>query len=730
MNDFLKVVVYGGLFAVPFLTLYVANDLFFPFITGKNFAFRIIVEVIFLAWVVLALLDTKYRPRFSWILPSFSVLLIVMFFANLFGKHPASSFFSNFERMDGYITLVHVFLYVIVLASVITTKKVWGYFLHATLLAATITSFYGLAQYAGMTENYTGRIESYLGNASYMAIYMLFHIFIAFWLFVESKVTLQRVIYALLAVMFIFTLLQTGTRGTILGLVVGIGVMITYIMLFGSKYKEFRNYAFGAFAIFVVVVGGFFLARDSDFIQSSPNLARVANISLASDLEVRGTIWGMAWEGVKERPLLGWGQGNFNYVFNKNYDPFLWGQEQWFDRVHNIFFDWLIAGGFLGLIAYLSIFAACIYYLFVVPLINKEDLTFTVLERSVLLGLLAGYLAHNLVVFDNIVSYIFFALILALIHSRVGTLMPKVQQFQMDKNLITQFVAPVSAVLVIGLVYTLHLPGMQAASDIIVGYRSATPADKLAAFERAIARESFGSQEIAEQIAQQAMAIVRENTIAEDIRLQYVTVAERELFKMIEAKPDDARMHVFTGTFYRAIGNLDKAEEQFTIARELSPRKQSVISQQAIIAYNRGNLELARDLFGEAFLLEENNYEAREYYAALLFATGEAEQAIALAENEALLKRFAKNEFLIKAAEQAKAYPFMIELYKLLLEENPAMDQYWASLSFLYSQIGDTKSAVATLREAATVRPTFAKVANCLADNLEKGLEDPRTGCY
>ncbi len=65
MNDFLKVVVYGGLFTIPFLTLYVANDYFFPFITGKNFAFRILVETVlwlgrfyvFWTWII----DQSFR---------------------------------------------------------------------------------------------------------------------------------------------------------------------------------------------------------------------------------------------------------------------------------------------------------------------------------------------------------------------------------------------------------------------------------------------------------------------------------------------------------------------------------------------------------------------------------------------------------------------------------------------------------------------------------------------
>lgn len=728
MNDFLRVIVYGGLFVIPFLTLYVANDYFFPFITGKNFAFRIIVELVFAAWFVLLLLDAKYRPKFSWVLASFSGFLIIMFFANLFGEHPSSSFWSNFERMDGYVTLVHIFIYILVLSSTLTTKKVWGYYLHTTLLVAFIASLYGLAQYAGLAEGNSGRIESYLGNSAYLSIYMLFHIFIAFWLLVESRVNLHRIIYSLLAVMFTYTLIGTGTRGTVIGLMVGVAVMVVYIMFFGSKYPEFRRYAIGAFAFLLLGVGVFILAKDTAVVQNSPNLARIANINLQEDLVVRGTIWGMAWEGVKERPLLGWGQGNFNYVFNANYNPALYGQEQWFDRVHDIFFDWLIAGGFLGLIAYLSIFAACIYYLFVVPLLRPENQTFTVLERGVLLGILAGYLTHNLVVFDNIISYLFFAMFLAIIHSRVGIPMPRLEKLRIDHALVTQFAAPVTAVLVMTLIYTMHVPNMRAATDIIEGYRAATPADKLAAFERAVSRNSFAEQEVTEQIAQQAMSLVNDQKVPEEVRKKFVTVAESELLRLAEEKPGDARIHVFIGTFYRAIGDLEAAAKQMNIARELSPAKQSIIAQQAIIAYSQGNKEKARDLFGESFRLDERNYEAREYYAAMLFHVGEVDEAKALAIDEVALNRFALNDFLIGAVNAAGDKAFMIELYKARIAQKPDVEQNWASLAFLYDQMGNKKDAVDTLKRAAEAKPSFAKMANCIAGNIEAG-KDPQAGC-
>ncbi len=729
MIDFLKVIVFGGLFIVPFLTLYVANGYFFPYITGKNFDFRIIVELVFVAWAVLALADAKYRPKFSWVIATFGIFLVVMFFANLFGEHPQSSFWSNFERMDGYVTLVHVFLYTLVLSSVLTTKKLWGYYLHTTLLVAFIVSLYGLAQFSGVIDDGgKSRIESYLGNAAYLSIYMLFHIFIVFWLLVESKVNLHRVIYGLLAVMFIFVLIETGTRGTVLGLGVGMAVMVAYITLFGAKYKEFRRVAIGAFIFLVVGSGVFILGKDSAFIQENPNLARIANINLEDDLKVRGTIWGMAWEGVQERPVLGWGQGNFNYIFNEKYKPFLFDQEQWFDRAHNIVMDWLVAGGFLGLIAYLSIFVACVYYLLVVPILRKDDETFTVLERGVLLGILAGYFTHNLVVFDNIISYIFFALILALIHSRVGRVIPQIEKVKVDRSLISQFVAPVAGVLVIALIYSIHIPAMQAAGDIIDGYRENDPADRLVAFERALSRESFAHQEITEQLAQQAMAVMQNPQVPEEVRAKYVKRSEEELKRLVTEKPNDARAHVFFGSFYRAIGNLDEAAKQMQIARDLSPKKQSIIAQQGIVAYSQGNNELARDFFKEAFLLDERNLEAREYYAAMLFTNGESETAKALASDETIMNRFAMNDFLVGAANTAGDNEFLAKLYEARVVQQPDVEQNWVSLAFLYYQMGDKDKAVDALSRSAEAKPSFAKMAGCFSENIKAGRA-PETGC-
>lgn len=740
MKDVLKAVVYAGLFTVPFLTLYVENDYFFPFITGKNLWFRIIVDVVFAAWVILALYEVRYRPKISGIVWSFGILLVIMFFANLFGLHPNSSFWSNFERMDGYVSLVHTFLYMFVLGSMLQTKKHWKYLLNTSLAVAFAVAFYGLAQYGGLVEG-SNRIDSRLGNAAYMAVYMLFHIFFAFWLFVESRNITHKLIYGALAVMFTFVLIETGTRGTAIGLAVGVMVMSAYIGLFGTQFKQYRKYAIGGFVFLILATGAFIAGRDSAFVQNNNNLARIANISL-DDLHIRSIIWGAAWEGVKERPLLGYGQSNFNYVFNENYDPRLYAQEQWFDRSHNIFMDWLVTGGFLGLIAYLSIFGWCVYYLLVQPLLKKDEVTFDVLERGVLLGILAGYFTHNLVVFDNIVSYIFFAIILALISSRVGVVPKRIAEYKVDPAIITQFAAPVVAVVLVAVIYVFHVPAMQAAGDVIDAFRSQNPAERLEGFKRAISRDSFAHQEITEQLAQQAMNMMRDENIPEEVRNNFATFSEEQLLRLIEEKPGDARIYVFAGTYYRAANKLDEAAKYMALARQHSPNKQTIIIQQGFIALSQAKNEEAREFFQTAYELDTRNLEAREYYAASLFYVNEPETALALMHSdtegvtdEAILQRFAKSDFLLGAANQAGQLGLVTELFEYRVHNDVAGlpdwksdPQNWASLAFLYHQQRETQKAIETLTEAGELIPSFATTASCFIDNLENNRE-PQEGC-
>lgn len=732
MKDVWQLVVFGGLGAVLFLPLVVSESMFFPFITGKNFGFRIIVEITLAAWILLALYDPQYRPRFSWLLPGAGALLAIMFVANLFGEHAASSFWSNYERMDGYVTLVHFVGYFLVLGSVLSHRRItlfgtsttsWYVFMVTALVAAITVSFTAFQQLAGVTETTMGwRINGSLGNAAYMAIYMLFNVFVALWVLMHSKQRWLQVLCALLAVMFAFLLVQTATRGTILGLAGGTFLGALYIAIFNTQFPQVRKIALGLVLSVVVLVGTLVVFKDSSVVQNNLILQRATAINL-TELNLRMEIWGLGLEGVAERPVLGWGQSNFNYVFNEYYDPSIAGRsEEWYDRAHNIFVDWLATGGILGLIAYLSIWAAVAYYVLIAPHRRGATPTFTVTERGLLVGIFAGYFIHNLVVFDNIVSYIFFAIILALVHSKVTEARPGWPASKIEYGVITNVVTPIVLVIVTLTVYMVNLPGMQAAQDIIDAYRSNDPNVRYEAFERAFARDGFALQEVTEQFVQQALTIGTNQQVPEDIRNKFITRAEERIENLIAAKPTDARVYVFATSFYRSVGRLEEARAQAALAREYSPEKPSIIREQGIVEYQIGDLAKMREFMQEAYDLNPDNRDAQVAYAGGLIATGAPEEqwrpALTAPNVEQL---FLQDQFVLVAANRAQNFALLEEIFTYRLEQDPANAQSWVSLTFAQYQQGKATTAIATLEEAAVAAPSLATVTECFIGNIEAG---------
>lgn len=724
MRDILKWTVYGGIFTVPFLVLWISSSMFFPYITGKNFGFRIIVEVMFAAWVLLALYEPRYRPQFSWIAAAGLGLLVVMFFANLLGEYPPKSFWSNFERMEGYVTLVHFYLYFLITATMLTTEKLWNRFFNATLAAAVLVCFYAFAQLAGALEISQGgswRVDSTLGNSTYMAVYMLFHIFIAVLMATRARTTGMRLLYSALAALFIFMLFQTGTRGAALGLVGGTFLFAAYLALFANKYPRVRKLATGGLVAVLLVVAGFIAVRDSAFVQDSHILNRLASISLDAG-EVRFMIWGIALEGIKERPILGWGQGNFNYVFNEHYVPELYRAEAWYDRVHNIVLDWLIAGGIIGAFFYFGIIAAAVYYAALRPLALRlrnmpADDAFSPVERGLLLGILAAYVFHNLFVFDNIVSYIFFAVVLAFIHGRVSTPIARVDRAAIDPTVITKVAVPIAVVLLVATVYVVNVPPMLAAKDIIDGFRGDTLEARFGAFERALSRDTFGDQEVAEHFANEAAELARQPSISRAEAGEYVARAEDALLTMMEEKPNDPRFHVFLASLYRSAGRFDDAALVLAAAHELSPGKTSIMMEQGVVELLRGDTEAARQFFKTAYELAPSQARARMLYGALLL---EEEDAAKLREVllEEDLPSFASDGVVHAIVSQGGHADFARSFFREYARTHPTSTAaLTAYASFEYS-IGNADAARAILESARAAAPSFAPQFDCYAANI------------
>ncbi|HEU5114473.1 MAG TPA: O-antigen ligase family protein [Candidatus Paceibacterota bacterium] len=708
LNNTLRRIIIAGVFSVFIIPFLVPSNMFFPFITGKGFFFRTMVEIIFAAWIVLSLRDASVRPRKSWMLWAFLAFAVIIGVADIFGVNPWKSFWSNFERMEGYITTLHLLAYFLVASCVLSTEKVWKRFLEWSVWSSLLMAFYGTFQLAGLiTINQGGvRVDGTFGNATYLAIFMVFNIFFALILINRDKEVWKKVVYGVIAFYDFIILYHTATRGSILGLLGGLLLSAMLIALFDKKERKLRI-VFGSIAgAVVLLVLGFIGVKNASFVQHSPVLSRFASISWAdTQTQARAYIWPMAIEGFKERPILGWGQENFNYIFNKDYDPRMFSQEQWFDHAHNTVLDWLVTGGILGLLAYLSLFVAAGYLLWK----KSSDMTFT--EKALFTGLGAAYFFHNLFVFDNIVSYILFVSLLAFVHFKSTRLEKPIggESDNMEDD-DTKLAGPIALLALIFVIYFFNWRGYATNVYLIEALRtSATqqvdPQAALNAFDKALSYDTLGRPELVERIVQAVPAMNGAN-VPIDIRQKFRDIATKAVEEQLARFPGDARYETFAGTFYSYYGENDKAEEHFLKAVELSPRKQTIMFQLGSFYLTTRQFDKGLAVFKKAYDLDHDYTDAAKYYAVALVYNGKDADAKALLQSASLDTSMTDDNFL-RAFIDLGNWPRVIAILKARAAANPTDMSTLQNLAAAYYQSGDKQGAIATVRQMEALDPSF-----------------------
>ncbi|MEI6238280.1 MAG: O-antigen ligase family protein [bacterium] len=617
----LRHIVFGGIFLIPFVVLIpifgIGDMMVFPFITGKGFAFRTLVEIIFAAWAVLAIVDKAYRPRFSWVFGCLSIFVLVMLLSAIVGENPLKSIWSDYERMEGWLLLAHLWAYFVVMTSMFREEKWWYHIINTSFVVSFIMSIYAFCQLLGITSFHSGgnRADATLGNSSYLGVYMLLHIFLAlFMVFKQKGKIMMQSLYAVLAVIQFVVLVYTGTRGSYGALFGGLVLAAVLVAIFDreKESERIRRSAIIILILLAVSAGTFFSIRNTNLVKNSTLLSRASSIFDINSYLVRSNIWGMAFEGFKERPILGWGQENFNYVFNKDYKPAMYSQEQWFDRAHDVFFDWLVAGGILGLLGYLSLYFVALWAIWRGPGYHMKTV-----KKAIWTGMLAAYFIHNLVVFDHLASYMLFILILSYLHAKQG---PKpimwLEGNDKKENKIdsdsTSYILPGAALVLIICLYVVVWKPFRANTALIAALSSQTAQESLTNFKAAISYDTAYQQEIREQMASLAPKIIAglKDKDAEDAK----TYVKNQLDLFVKASPNDARAYMFLGQYLSQIGDFSGAEKAFGDSLRLSPLKQAFMFNLGQTYFSEGKKEEGFQLFKKAFLEDEENDQARSLY--------------------------------------------------------------------------------------------------------------------
>ncbi len=597
-----------SLLIAPWALYYIDPQMFFPFITSKAFFWRFFIQIALVAWATCALLSPKYwinwRHPFCLALVGFMAIILL---ANTTGHAPYLSFWSNAERMDGYISLIYLAGWFVSLVGLLRTRKHVQWML---LYLLGISALLAVISWGQGSE----RVASRLGNPIYLASLSFFGVFISGYFlvgkekFLRAPQALKITIFSLLAIAFVYTIFRTGTRGALLGLVGGGLTTAVLVALFAkdASFKIWRYLSIGLVIITLIFGGLFFGAREQlaevEFVQDNLLLSRLVKISPEDrTTSFRLANWNMAIEGWKERPLLGWGQENYTEIFAKHYDvEKLYDAEDWYDRVHNNFLDWLVFGGIFGLLAYCALFVVPLY------LIWKQS-SFDVLEKSVLTGLFVGYLFQNMVAFDSLASgillYACFAYVFADTDDGVG---PEDPNPAGEKT----FSYLVIIVLLIGsafwIYHSIHLPRESLKNYIQwIQETGPRPSGELAEqalplFEEIFEHDTFMERELTVHAMRQKLRFITPD-IKPVVQQRYFYLISSNTSEMMVLHNHPTSLYSFYGAFLSEIGLYEQALPVLQVAQSKSPKKIKIIFREAHTLEQMGRIEEAAVLYKQGF---------------------------------------------------------------------------------------------------------------------------------
>ncbi|MFA6227905.1 MAG: O-antigen ligase family protein [Patescibacteria group bacterium] len=658
----LKVVIWACLAVVLFSALYVSSALFFPFITSKTFAFQIAVEVMFLAFLLLCLVDDKYHIRLNVTVLLLLLYLIILTIASAFsGNDLYHSFWSNNERCDGILLLIHLFLFCAVLSGFFRSVKEWLYLFDLFLLASFAVALVALDQYLALTfvgswkdhflpSSNGARLAGTIGNSGYVGGYMVFGIFIALFMALKRSQWWAKSLYVLAIILELFIAVQTFTRGAYLAL--GLGGFITLVYLGYFYYNKLRLKIATTglvliVSLFIVVIfgcgsgkiltPGFGFSWEqgfhktavcNNFAYANPVLKRINSISL-TDVTSNNRIvaWTIGLKGIAARPILGYGQENFYQVFDKYYTTK--SSEQWFDRCHNMFCDRAVTGGIPGLLSYLAVLLLPFFFLWKYYFKeygnNKEqgdaDRDYKKYLTPVIFSILIiAYLIQNFFIFEALAIYIPLIIVL----SFVGQYSRSWNFDFLENHNFKVALAVIVGILFLPALWFFSLKPFYANADFIKALTRPWPTlqDKIDSFEEVIGRGTLGNQEYRKHYfdfyGNELMSYLSQaanRTSDKDRQMaNWSDLMENQFLNQLKENPHSVTNWLLLERFYNIsyVFNVNRLQKAIGIADQmiaLSPGRPQIYYEAGSANYYLG-----------CFLLTEKNnpVEAKKQYQQAL----------------------------------------------------------------------------------------------------------------
>jgi tetratricopeptide (TPR) repeat protein/O-antigen ligase len=689
--------------------LLIGESLLFPLITTKAFFFYILVDILLVCYLLLIKEESVY-PKKDKLLYFFLGITVLSFLFDIFGINFWHSFWGNYERMVGIYTTIHFVIFLWILLSVYNTKEKYTKLFDTSIIVSFLVSLYGVLQkfqvdVFGIIQLQGERLHATMGNAAFLAAYLLIHLFFIGYVFVKKKNIYWRVFYAVAFIFDFWILFATATRGALLGLAFAIFAMLLYLLVF-YKVKKIRIASIIVIVTLVCSVLSLFIFKESRIVQSNLALQRISQINMTeSSSQSRLLLWKMSVRAAQDHVLIGHGTNNMRIPLDLYHDYDL--VEDWFDSSHNKFFDELLVHGIVGLLLY-SIFLGWLFIRIIA--LRKTDFVLSFM----LFGLLTAYVVQSFFIFDSFIIGVILTFIFGFIFVATN---------QTDTKMICT--KKWQGIIVYPLIVFICLAGIVIYLKSIIPVRNIVRASyiietdfeqALELYTKANTTMMYGHDVVAPFMAKTTISLLIHDAfpLDEAPRKEYLDVFVDMYEKAIQKSGNYSKFYINLAKMYQHIDNLvvedfgDKPYPLLEKARVYAPNRIDVYYVYAQGYFNQGDTEAAINSLNEALLLGVRQEEVYSKLADIYIRKGTVEEFLYAVEqvyafdssfSVVALEDYAKR--LIERGEWEGALEMFLKIHEI---QSDNIDNYH-NIALVYKKLGDKDKAIEWIQKVFVANP-------------------------
>jgi O-antigen ligase len=293
--------------------------------------------------------------------------------------------------VDKTFKLVRVMAFYFLVINIIRTRASMHRVFWVMIITGLISASYGLYEYYFTPEvlddlRITGTYDDPLGLAYAMAALLP----IVWYLFKHSSKPIARIFLVITGLIFLYSLILTGARS---------GILIALVVMILIALREKHAVLYIAFVSLIIVFGLLVMPVS---VQTRLGLTtgadRSAEASAEASTERRSTYTPYAIQLFLENPIIGSGLGGFAQSYSQSEYRFLRGEDDVRRVAHNMYLEFAVGAGLLGLIPFIMLLVSAMLGLQraigEAPSSLYRDMAQTV-QASLLTFLLVGFFSSS-----------------------------------------------------------------------------------------------------------------------------------------------------------------------------------------------------------------------------------------------------------------------------------------------------------------------------------------------